>query len=371
SKQVEAALQLSEARLRALINAIPDVLFRLDRAGVYLDYAVDSRSDLLRLPADLLGKTIADVLPPDVTQSMMACIDRAFATGLAQVVEYQLVLQKNVQEFEARIVICGQDEVLAIVRNITERKQIERMKNEFVATVSHELRTPLTSIRGALGLIAGGVAGTIPPNVQRMVDIACTNSDRLIRLINDILDIEKIESGMQIFVMQPIALLPLVAQTIEVNRAYAAQFNVSFMLEDFAHDSWVYVDSDRLIQALTNLLANAVKFSPPGDTVRVRVSRAADIIQVAISDHGPGIPESFRDQLFQKFAQADSSTTREKGGTGLGLSITKAIIERLDGQIACAPNHGGATFVIDLPAWHMPTLDAAGTLALPRVLSGT
>jgi PAS domain S-box-containing protein len=371
SKQAEAALQLSEARLRALINAIPDVLFRLDRAGVYLDYTVDSRSELLRLPADLLGKTIADVLPPDVSRSMMDCIDRAFATGLAQVVEYQLVLQNNIQEFEARIVICGEDEVLAIVRNITERKQVERMKNEFVATVSHELRTPLTSIRGALGLIAGGVAGTIPPNVQRMVDIACTNSDRLIRLINDILDIEKIESGKLIFAMQPIALLPLVAQTIEANRAYARQFNVLFILEDLANDSWVNVDSDRLIQALTNLLANAVKFSPPGDTVRVRVSRVADIIQLAISDHGPGIPESFRDQLFQKFAQADSSTTRQKGGTGLGLSITKAIIERLGGQIACAPNHGGATFVIDLPVWRMPALADAGALALPRVLSET
>jgi signal transduction histidine kinase len=135
---------------------------------------------------------------------------------------------------------------------------------------------------------------------------------------------------------------------------------VGFALEDTDRDSWVNVDSDRLIQALTNLLSNAVKFSPPGDMVRVRVSRDADKIQVMISDHGPGIPESFRDQLFQKFAQADSSSMREKGGTGLGLSITKAIIERLGGQIACAPDqHDGATFVIDLPAWHMPTPDAA------------
>ncbi|MEO7912140.1 MAG: PAS domain S-box protein [Roseiflexaceae bacterium] len=371
SKQAETALRLSETRHRALINAMPDMLFRLDKAGVYLDYTEDSRSDLLQLPPDLRGKKLADVLPPDVTRAMMACIDRAFATGLAQVVEYQLVLPKGIREFEARIVICGADEVLVIVRNITERKQIERMKNEFVATVSHELRTPLTSIRGALGLIAGGVAGAVPPNVQRMVDIACTNSDRLIRLINDILDIEKIESGNLAFALQPFALLPLVAQAIEANRAYGAQFNVTFTLDDLAHDRWVNVDSDRLIQALTNLLANAAKFSPPGGTVLVRVSRNADMLQVAISDQGPGIPAAFRDRLFQKFAQADSSTTREKGGTGLGLSITKAIIERLGGQIACAPNQRGATFVIDLPAWHMPTPDAADALALPRVLSGT
>src|SRR4051812_8932990 len=144
------------------------------------------------------------------------------------------------------ITVAGRELVLGIDRDISQRKQIERMKNEFVATVSHELRTPLTSIRGSLGLIAGGVAGTIPPNVQRMVDIACTNSDRLIRLINDILDIEKMETGTLVFTMQPIALLPLVVQAIEANCAYAAQFNVDFALEACIQDSGVNVDSDRL-----------------------------------------------------------------------------------------------------------------------------
>jgi PAS domain S-box-containing protein len=352
-KLAEAALYASESRNRALLDAIPDMMFRLSRAGVYLDMRAERTSDLAAPPTMILGRTVFDTLPADVAQRVMACIEQTLRTGTVQVIEYQLTLEQIVRDFEARVVVCAPNEVLAIVRDITERKNIERLKNEFVSTVSHELRTPLTSIRGSLGLIAGGVAGEVPVKARSMVDIAYKNSERLIRLINDILDIEKIESGKMAFCFQPVELAPLLQSTIEANRAYGQQFDVAFDLEIAAADTWVYADSDRLVQALTNLLSNAAKFSRPGSRVLVTLARRGEQIRIAIRDRGQGIPDAFRARLFQKFAQADASDARQKGGTGLGLSITKAIVDKLGGHIELTSELDvGSTFSIDLPEWN-------------------
>jgi PAS domain S-box-containing protein len=249
--------------------------------------------------------------------------------------------------------------VIGSMMDMTTRKQVGRMKNEFIATVSHELRTPLTSIRGALGLIVGGVAGELPAQMRMMVEIAHKNSERLLRLINDILDSEKIESGTLIFDLQPQALTPLVEQAIEANRAYGAPFGVTFVLERTLPGSMVNVDGERLLQVFANLLSNAAKFSPPGGTVSIWVWRRDGAIRVAIRDHGPGVPTAFQARMFQKFAQADSSDTRQKGGTGLGLSIAKAIVEKLGGQIGFeTASDVGTTFYIDLPEWHEQTVSA-------------
>jgi PAS domain S-box-containing protein len=353
-KLAEAALRASESRQRALLDAIPDSMFRLSRDGVYLDVRTENSGDLVQPPNLLLGKTLFDVLPPDVARQCLASVEQALRTETVQFIEYQLMLEPTMRDFEARVVVCAENEVLAIVRDITDRKNIERMKNEFVSTVSHELRTPLTSIRGALGLILGGVVGDIAPKARAMVEIASKNSERLIRLINDILDIDKIESGKMIFDLQPVELTPLLGHVIDINRAYGQQFDITFALECTITGAWVYADSDRLIQALTNLLSNAAKFSAPGTQVLVSLTRRNEMLRIAIQDCGPGIPETFRDRLFQKFAQADASDARQKGGTGLGLSITKAIVEKLGGQIdVMAAPECGSIFFIDLPEWHV------------------
>lgn len=235
-------------------------------------------------------------------------------------------------------------------RDVTERRAVERMKNEFVAVVSHELRTPLTSIRGSLGLLAGGVAGELPPRAAAMIDIALKNSERLVRLINDILDIEKIESGKMVFRMQPVVLDDLVRQTIEANRGFGQQYNVTIELAATLPNVQVYVDPDRMMQVFTNLISNAIKFSPPGDKVEVAIGREPNgRVRVTVTDHGPGIPPEFRERIFQKFAQADSSNTRQQGGTGLGLSISRAIVERHGGQIGfVTATNLGTTFYVDL-----------------------
>jgi signal transduction histidine kinase len=239
-----------------------------------------------------------------------------------------------------------------MVRDITERKKIERMKAEFVSTVSHELRTPLTSIRGSLGLIMAGVAGALPEQARELVGIAHKNSDRLTRLINDILDMERIESGKMRFDLKPQHLMPIVEQAVEAIRGYGQELGVGFEIVASQPAARVNVDADRLLQVLANLLSNAAKFSPRASRVEVAVSGAAgNKVRVAVADRGPGIPEEFRGGIFQKFSQADASDTRAKGGSGLGLSISKAIVEKLGGEIAFESIAGmGTTFYVDLPA---------------------
>ena len=239
---------------------------------------------------------------------------------------------------------------VVIAQDLSERKKIEQLKNEFISTLSHELRTPLTSIRGSLGLLAGGAAGEIPAPARVLLDIANKNCDRLVRLINDILDVEKIESGSMRFdaVVQP--LLPLLEQAVAATNAYAAQFQVSFDLRSDAGDMLAAVDADRLLQVVVNLLSNASKFAPAGDVVEVRLRRLAGVARVAVIDHGVGIPDSFRERIFQKFAQADATDSRQKGGTGLGLNISRAIVEKHGGTIDFNSVPGKRTeFYFDLP----------------------
>jgi PAS domain S-box-containing protein len=239
---------------------------------------------------------------------------------------------------------------VGIAHDLSERKKIERLKNEFISTLSHELRTPLTSIRGSLGLLAGGAAGEIPVMAKSLLNIANNNCDRLVRLINDILDVEKIESGTMRFepVVQP--LLALVEHAVAATNAYAAQFQVSFDLRSDAGEMYVTVDADRLSQVVVNLLSNASKFAPAGDVVEIRLQRRERVARLSVIDHGVGIPLEFRDRIFQKFAQADATDSRQKGGTGLGLNISKAIIEQHRGTLDFTSEPGVRTeFFVDLP----------------------
>ena len=262
----------------------------------------------------------------------------------------------------------------SIMRDITERKNVERMKNEFISTVSHELRTPLTSIRGALGLVGSGAAGELPDQAQPLVDIAAKNCDRLVRLINDILDIEKIEANKMEFTIQPFELMPLVEQTIESNRAYADEYGANIVVSEGMPGTVVLVDEDRFTQVLTNLLSNAAKFSPQGGTICIATQTHNEGVRVSVSDEGPGIPEAFREQIFEKFSQADGSDTRQKGGSGLGLSITRTIVEKMGGHIEFETQEGkGTTFHVDLPVHTEPVVavDRASGERLAPATTGT
>ena len=239
--------------------------------------------------------------------------------------------------------------IVAVVRDISERRRIEQLKDEFVSTVSHELRTPLTSIAGSLGLLAGGAAGVLPEKAGRLIQIAQANSQRLVRLINDILDIEKIESGKLRLEMAALDLRDVAARAVEGVRGYADELGVVLTLAE-GEAAPVRGDADRLIQVVTNLLSNASKFSPRGGEVRVTVDPETRLARLSVADKGPGIPDAFRSRIFSKFAQADGSDTRAKGGTGLGLAIAREIAERHGGRLWFESAEGeGATFYLDLP----------------------
>jgi PAS domain S-box-containing protein len=258
--------------------------------------------------------------------------------------------------------------VLSVIVDISERKRVDRLKDEFVSTVSHELRTPLTSIAGSLGLLMGGAAGTLPEPAARLISIAQSNSQRLVRLINDILDIEKIESGQIAFKFKRLGARSLVEQVIEANRGYADGFRVRVRLEATAIAGEVYTDPDRFTQVITNLLSNAIKFSPLDDEVVIGVDQREETVRITIRDHGPGIPAEFRPRIFEKFAQADATDARQKGGTGLGLSIVKQIVTRLSGIVGFEDAAvGGTIFYVELPGWTQVAARAIDAEQSPQV----
>lgn len=249
--------------------------------------------------------------------------------------------------------------IVAVIRDISERRRVEEMKQQFVSTVSHELRTPLTSIAGSLGLLAGGAAGDLNEKAGRLIGIAQANSQRLVRLINDILDIEKAESGQMTLEMGELDLRQIAERSIDSVRGFADGLGVSLALQD-GPAAQVRGDEDRLIQVVVNLLSNAAKFSPTGGSVSISVQPETRIVRLSVRDEGPGIPDEFRSRIFTKFAQADSSDTRAKAGTGLGLAIAKEIAERHGGRLwfESAPGQG-ATFHLDLPLSLEIVADAA------------
>lgn len=250
------------------------------------------------------------------------------------------VTERDVQGRALRLVGTNAD--------ITAGKEIERLKNEFIATVSHELRTPLTAIIGSLGLIRE-TAQNLDPDVAGFIDMAAQNSDRLAALINDVLDIEKIGSGQMEIHLQPMNLRELLEKAVRTNTPYADIHNVKLNLLP-GQDFRVSADADRLMQVLTNLISNAAKFSPQNAEVEISATARGEAVRVDVRDHGPGIPDNFRAQIFQRFERADNSNTRRKGGTGLGLAISKALIERMDGTISFESVEGqGSTFYFELP----------------------
>lgn len=235
-------------------------------------------------------------------------------------------------------------------RDVTQERQISRLKDELVSTVSHELRTPLTAISGALGLMAGGAAGELPDRAKQLVAIGSKNAERLIHLVNDLLDMDKLQSGKLVFHFDERELGLLLTEAIEQIGPYAERFGVKLEFDRPAEAVVAKVDGNRLCQVMANLLSNACKFSPSGGTVHVSLDRAGDVARISVADEGPGISPEFRARLFKRFEQEDGAHQHGHAGTGLGLAISKAIVEAHGGSIALdSAAETGATFIVELP----------------------
>lgn len=357
AREAEEALKASEATFRGAMAgaAIGMALEELD--GRWLSVNPALCRILGAEEADLLGSGADRVTHPDDVDSDAESRRRLLAGAIASYHTEKRWLHSSGRIIWTQQTVSvdkGPDgrprRLILQIQDITERRQIDLMKSEFISMVSHELRTPLTSIRGALGLVLGAMSREMPPRAIQMVDIALKNSERLIPLVNDILDLDKIDSGMLRIDLVDTDAVPLVFQAVEATRAFADRFGVRFAVTSPEIPVIVRADEGRFNQVITNLLSNAAKFSPRDGIVEVDMSVTGDRLRVAVRDHGPGIPDEFRPRIFGRFAQADSATTRAKGGSGLGLHICRQLVGLMGGDIDFESAVGaGSTFWVTFP----------------------
>lgn len=331
---VDGIITIDENGRIASMNPAAQTVFRCKAEDFLGHYATRLLPSVLRQNQD----SEQAYLPTPGVKPLLGCnreLDGLRADGSIFAMEMALSVIRR----QGRLIyICT-------LRDISDRKRVERLKNEFVSTVSHELRTPLTSITGALGLLNAGVMGEMQEKATHLISIAYKNCQRLTLLINDLLDTEKIAAGKMRFDLEVELVLPLIQQALDANKIMAQERHIQLSIKTTVADARIRVDAKRFIQVLSNFLSNAIKFSPVAATVLIELSQTAQMLRIAVIDQGPGIPEKFRDRIFQRFAQADASDTRQTGGTGLGLAISKELVHGMNGRIGFESVEGqGATF---------------------------
>ncbi len=383
-RETEKALKTSEEQFRSLFEHAPVSMALLNAEGQFTGVNDALSRFSLRSKEDLLTLNMQQVLPEKDFRKILGSV-RDLQEGRFKTYqgEHEFLLPDGKTVWGLLSVSWSDhigdqaDAYIAQIQDISEKKEIERIKSEFVATVSHELRTPLTSIKGSLGLVSARLSGSMPENGKRLLKIAEENCDRLVRLVNDILDLEKVSSGQISFTPSRQNLNKIIDRAVEHIKPFAHQHNVSIKANCPTAIPYVFVDARRLEQVLFNLLSNASKFSESGGEVRVDISKTPGKYRVEVTDNGIGISESFKGKIFEPFTQADSSSTRAKGGTGLGLNISKQIVEQMGGEIGFNSKQGGpTTFWFTVPEFRDPDSgkgtkaikSAARSSSKPRIL---
>ncbi len=357
-KLAEEATKASEKRIRTIIENMLVGLIIISPEGII--ESVNPRTEQIFgfTSNQMVGRhlmtlfTEARLYSMNSREDLQQFMDGMFHKALNRVGEFDALKQTG-EDFPIELSLSEFNMAdgrffLANILDVSERREVERLKKEFVSTVSHELRTPLTSIRGSLTLLSVGALGGLPEQAMKVVHIAERNTIRLIGLINDILDIEKLEAGKMDMVFQDVDITSVLERSVESVKTFAD--NNGVLLEMVPSHIHVNADGDRLVQVIVNLMSNACKFSPKGATVTVRVDEIPNWIEVKVIDRGRGIPAKFKNLLFQRFQQVEASDAKRKGGTGLGLAICKGIIEAHGGTIGVDSEEGkGSVFWFRIP----------------------
>lgn len=354
-KQTEAVLREAERRWRSLLENVQLVVVEMDLSG-HINYANPCFLTLTGYTeSEVLGKNWFEIfLPPARQQATRTVFSEVLHQNLhpyyrdsilTKTGEERFIAWNNtrLQDFDGNII-----GTTSIGEDITERRKVEKIKDEFIGIVSHELRTPLTAIQMSLGLLKSGVYGNKPDKAQRMIEIALIDTNRLVNLVNDILDLERLESRRTVLEKAACQAMDLIQQAVDGVQTIARQQNI--LLAITPTDVLVWAVDDLIIQTLTNLLSNAIKFSPARSVIHLSAKHQADQVLFQVSDQGRGIPADKLESIFGRFQQVDASDAREKGGTGLGLAICRSIIERHGGKIWAESTLGqGSTFSFTLP----------------------
>jgi PAS domain S-box-containing protein len=351
-RQVEEALRASEQRTRAILDNMLGSLITIDshtgtitsanRAAVRLfGYSIE----------ELVGQKLS-LLVPDAVGDKREYLRQGRIKALGRITEWE-GQRKNGAVFPFELSMFAFPtprgmELAGSIRDISDRRAVEQAKKEFISTVSHELRTPLTSIRGALRLLSSGVMGGVDPEIRRMIDMAERNSNRLLSLINDLLDLERLEGGRMTMQIEEVSLEVILRKSAESVAPVALQEKIE--IEVSSTSEIVRADEYRIVQVVVNLLSNAIKFSQAGSSVLLTAQPAGSDVEVRVTDRGRGIPANVREAIFERFRQVDASDSKAKGGAGLGLAICRAIVEQHGGTIGVDSEEGrGSTFWFRLP----------------------
>lgn len=369
-KQTEQALQESALHTQAILDNALDGIITIDDRGTIHSFNRAATSIFGYATKEVIGRNVNMLMPEPYRSQHDGYLENYQVTGVPRIIGIGREVEGRRRDgtiFPMELAVSqisrkGRPMFVGLVRDITDRKRAERMKTEFISTVSHELRTPLTSISGALALLASATLGELPEKARQMVEIANKNSHRLTRLINNLLDMEKLADGRMHLEMQVQPLMPLVEHALESVLVLATQSGISCRLAEQADHVQVRADGLRVQQILVNFLANAIKFSPRGSAVEIAVICRKGAVRVEVSDQGPGIPQAFHARLFQRFSQADAADSRQADGAGLGLAISKEIAESMGATVGFRSEEGkGACFHLELPI--IETKQAAHTLA--------
>jgi two-component system, LuxR family, sensor kinase FixL len=342
---------------QAILDGAFDGIITIDTQGVITSFNQSAEVIFGYRAEQIIGNNLLQLIPHHSrdTSDQNPIKNLSDHLGIGQ----ELIgLRKSGKEFEMELALSAIDDAgviayVGVIRDISDRKHTDKLKNEFIATVSHELRTPLTSISASLAIIESGALGALPEKINHLIHIAKQNSLRLQNLINDLLDMDKLLSNRIEFNYSAFNAITLVQKTIAENQYITDKYQVKFHISSAAGDCIVFADEARTQQVLTHLLSNAAKFSPAHSLVDIAIAKHNDLIKISVIDHGAGIAPEFKAAIFNRFTQADSSSTRHQDGSGIGLSISKELIEKMGGKIGFTSNLGhGSCFYIELPQAH-------------------